>query len=84
LQFDSSKRMSWAELIEHPYITFEPSKQQEDDLIHLSYCENQGKYIKKEVLKQQNLIDSTVLMMNNPYTYLNEKNAILLNVKDSS
>ncbi|CDW75810.1 protein kinase domain containing protein [Stylonychia lemnae] len=87
LQFDSSKRMSWSQLIDHPYIKFQHNSQDNDELIHLSYCEYQGQYIKKEILKQQNkqnVIDSTQLMMNNPYTYLNEKNAILLNVKDPS
>jgi hypothetical protein len=29
-------------------------------------------------------MDSTVLMMNNPYNYLNQNNAILLNVNDNS
>lgn len=50
----------------------------------LSYSKDHGQYVRDDVLNQQNIIDSTILMMNNPYTYLTEKNAILLNCKDPS
>lgn len=48
--------------------------------MHLSYSEYHGQYIRADM--DEGGDDSTVLLKNNPYTYLNERNAILLNCKD--
>ena len=82
LQFDQAKRMSWNDLIQHPYITNDPRNEKPEDQLRLSYSEAYGQYIRGDMLDQ---IDQSCLMMQeNPQAYLNDKNAILLNCKDSA
>ena len=82
LQFEQAKRMSWNDLIQHPYITNDPRNEKPEDQLRLSYSEAYGQYIRGDMLDQ---IDQSCLMMQeNPQAYLNDKNAILLNCKDSA
>ena len=76
LQFDSSQRMSWKELIVHPYITTHPEDQNENNQVHLSYTDATGHYQLDKPLDESSLIRA------DPYSNLNEKNAILLNCKN--
>jgi hypothetical protein len=72
--------MSWVELVNHPYIVKRPEEEDEEDKLHLSYSEAHGQYIRTDLV--ESVGESSILMNKNPYTYLNEKNAILLNCKD--
>lgn len=74
LQHNPKERMSWPELLKHPYLTYDYTKdlnkdvnQENDDLL-LSYNENAGMY--------------SVIADDDPHQKLNEKNAILINTKD--
>lgn len=68
LQFDAQKRMSWDDLVKHPYLT-EGLNTSVDDQLHLSYSEQLGQYTQMQI-------------RNNPYQAMNERNAIQLNVKN--
>lgn len=70
--------MSWSDLIKHPYITDNPDKSNFDEQLHLSYSQSTGHFQRDDGM----MGESTVLMQRDPYGYLNEKNAILLNCKN--
>ena len=72
--------MSWSQLIDHPYIKLEDDNNPEE-LMHLSYSEYHGQYIRADMEENGN-DDSSIMIKNSPHTYLNERNAILLNCKD--
>jgi serine/threonine protein kinase len=80
LQFDPSKRMAWSDLIKHPYITGDPKKENLEEQLHLSYSQMNGHYQIDQ--NDQKVDESCVMMKMDPYNYLNEKNAILLNCKN--
>lgn len=97
LQFNTEQRLNWSQLVNHEYIRTLPAQEsqeaEQDELIYLTYCKTNDTYVKDDIYQQNktarkegatNLLDSTVLMMNNPHNYLNQNNAILLNVNDNS
>ena len=69
LQFDQEKRLTWQELVSHPYITADPLKNEADEL-RLSYSVESGHYVinEEELLRSQ--------------SQLSEVNAIMLNCRD--
>lgn len=73
--------MSWSDLIKHPYITSDPRFESRDDQMHLSYSNVHGQYIRNEMLNQ---INESSVWGHDPHTFLNERNAIMLNCKDSA
>ncbi|CDW86267.1 protein kinase domain containing protein [Stylonychia lemnae] len=80
LQFDSEKRMSWDDLIRHPYVTIDPRNEKVDEELHLSYSEYHGQYVRQDMIGQ--IKDSEILNKDQPHRFLNERNAIILNCKD--
>lgn len=42
LQYESHKRISWSELVNHPYITNDPLAETEDENVHLMFSEAVG------------------------------------------
>ena len=72
--------MSWSELVKHPYIIKDPKSNTEEDQMHLSFSEVTGHYaVDEESLLVDNL---SILIKQDPHKHLNEKNAIMLNVKN--
>lgn len=74
LQHNPKDRLSWPELLKHPYLTYDYTKDirkdqnvDNDDLL-LSYNEHAGIY--------------SIIADDDPHQKLNEKNAILINTKD--
>lgn len=76
--------MSWSELIKHPYITVDPRSEKQEDELHLSYSNYHGQYVRDDSKggSGQMIDESTMLGMDQPHKYLNEKNAIILNCRN--
>ena len=72
--------MSWSDLVNHPYIAFGANPLQEKPLF-LTYSENTGYYQRDDGKPQ---VDDSFMMQMDPHNYLNERNAIMLNCKDSA
>ena len=72
--------MQWNQLIKHPYITSDNLAASEEEQMHLSYSHATGYYAREDM--KDAMEESSVMMKIDPYNYLNEKNAILLNVKN--
>lgn len=85
LQFNHDQRLSWKELIKHPYISEDPYSESQRALsesqapLHLSYSEAHGQFVEQGFFEQQREYGYAM-----PQRHLNEKNAIMLSVKDPS
>ena len=57
LQYDQEQRLSWQDLINHPYITSDPIEeamrmdQSQSEPLHLSYSETHDQFVRNEFIK---------------------------------
>jgi hypothetical protein len=72
--------MSWDQLIKHPYITSAKVSENQEDQLHLSYSHHTGHFAREDVHRP--IDESNIMMKIDPYNYLDERNAIMLNVKN--
>lgn len=70
LKHDPKERISWDEILKHPYLNYDYNEAQPQNELLLSYQEDSGMY--------------SIIQRNDPHCNLNEDNAILFNTKDNS
>jgi hypothetical protein len=68
--------------VKHPYISSEIRQQRNEDVLRLSYSQF-GFYARDEG-NGNNINESNIMGLRDPYNYYNDKNAILLNCKDAA
>jgi hypothetical protein len=61
-------------------VTSDPKIDSDEDQMHLSYSNDTGYFAREDINRP--LDESTVMMKNDPHNYFNEKNAIMLNVRN--
>lgn len=44
--------MPWSDLIRHPYITTDPRAESPDDVMHLSYSVEHGRYLSDNMIEE--------------------------------